>query len=153
MPEMQTAADDVVKRKPGRPKGSGAGNANPPRKKPGQRNKFSIATMGRDVRLGLLISLNYGGQRWPVGMAPPPNIAPNAIDFWLKLKRNHPQKYAECLMKLIPRDVADEDTSLRIIVQQINVTAGPVPGVISSPVLEHVAPLKLVANGEGVTDG
>ena len=153
MHDTAPTAEAPAKRKPGRPKGSGAGNPNLPRKKPGQRNKFSIATMGRDVRLGLLISLNFGGQRWPVGMAPPPNIAPNAIDFWLKLKRNHPQKYAECLMKLIPRDVAEEDSALKIIVQQINITAAPVSGVIASPVLEHVAPLKLVANGEGVTDG
>lgn len=121
-------------------------------RKPGQANVFSAKTISRDVGLGMLMALNHGGSRWPDGMPPPEGISPNAIDFWLTLKRKAPLKFADCLTKLIKRNELPADPELKLVVQQITVQASPIPGVLASPVAEHVHPLRLVANGGEVID-
>jgi hypothetical protein len=119
----------------------------------GRPSKFSKATMSMDVRLGLLTSLNYGGTRWPSTMAPPPGVSPNAIDFWLKLKRSQPAKFAECLMKCVRTDDAGSLEGVTFIVRSLQINnAQPVPGVLASPIAAHVQPLKLVSNGDVVED-
>lgn len=146
MSEVSTAESAVEKRRANLAKARAA-------RKPGShKHGFSIATMSRDVRLGLLISLNYGGGSWPETMAPPPGVSPNAIDFWLKLKRRSPAKYAECLMKLVRNNDGASTEGMRIVVQQLTIQAGPVAGVLASPVLQHVQAARLVPHGGEVVD-
>lgn len=119
----------------------------------GRPAKFSKATMSMDVRLGLLTSLNFGGTRWPSSMPPPAGVSPNAIDFWLKLKRSQPAKFAECLMKCVRTDDGASLEGVTFIVRSLQINnAQPVAGVIASPIAAHVQPLKLVSNGDVVED-
>lgn len=119
----------------------------------GRPAKFSKATMSLDVRLGLLTSLNFGGTRWPSSMPPPPGVSPNAIDFWLKLKRSQPGKFAECLMKCVRTDDGASLEGVTFIVRSLQINnAQPVAGVLASPIQAHVQPLKLVSNGDVVED-
>lgn len=108
--------------------------------RPGTKDGIS-----RDVGLGMLMALNFGGQRWPDGIAAPPGIAPNAIEFWLKLKRTNPVKFAECLCRLIRPTDGLTDQTVTFIVQTLNVQGGPVAGVLASPIAEHVAPVRIAA--------
>ena len=107
------------------------------RRKPGHKRHFSIATMGRDIRLGLVTALNYGGKSWPQNVPLPQGVSPNAVDFWLQLKSRYPREFAQCAIRCIPREEQASD-GFTFIVQQLAVVAGPVPGVQNSPVLEHV---------------
>lgn len=109
----------------------------PPKKKPGQRNKVSRATISKDIRLQVLTALNFvGGVQFLVRQARKQNNAP----FMALL--------AKCLMQ----DDGSDQGGVKFVIQQVSINAQPVPGVLNSPVPEHVQPVRLIANGGEVVD-
>lgn len=107
-------------------------------RKRGATNKVSKATISKDIRLQTLTALNFvGGVQFLVRQARKKNNAP----------------FMALLGKCLQQDDGSGDASIRFVVQTINVTGGPVPGVLNSPVAEHVQPpLRLAANGGHVVD-
>jgi hypothetical protein len=117
--------------------------ARAPRKKVGGRqrgtpNKVSKATISKDIRLQTLTALNFvGGVQFLVRQARKKNNAP----------------FMALLGKCLQQDDGAGDANIRFVVQTINVTGGPVPGVLNSPVVEHVQPpLRLASNGGHVVE-
>jgi hypothetical protein len=77
------------------------------------------------------------------------------IKYLMRVAKSNPAAYLAFMSKLIKTEDGGDAQGLNIIVQQINVGALPIPGVLNSPVVEHIAPqrpLQLVANGN-VIDG
>src|SRR5262245_49905291 len=100
----------------------------------------SAAAVNRELRMAWMTSFNFlGGVRYL---------------NWLAKK--HPSVYMQGLSRLIKTNDNNnpEDAGVTFVVQQINVVAGPVPGVLSSPVQAHVQqPLRLAAaDGEVVEE-
>ncbi len=112
--------------------------APPPHRKPGQKNRVSSSTISLELRLAALASFNFVG----------------AQKYLIKVAKTNPAAYLTFLAKCIKQDDGNEVAGLTIRVQQLVVAAGPVPGVLNSPVIEHMAPQRLLAaNGVEVIDG
>jgi hypothetical protein len=110
---------------------------------------FTSKSMSRDVRLGMLVSLNFGGTRWPDSAPLPQGVSQNAVDFWLGIKRRFPTKYVEGICKLIRHDDESDASGIQIVVQQLVIgNGGPVPGVLASPIRAHIAGPRLVVDNE-----
>ena len=119
-------------------------------KRKGKTPDFSSKSISRDVRLGMLVSLNYAGQRWPDSAPLPQGVSQNAVDFWLGVKRRLPAKYVEGICKLIRHDDESDPSGMQIIVQQLIVgdNAQAVAGVLNSPIRAHIAGPRLVVDNE-----
>jgi len=80
-------------------------------------------------------------------------VACHTIDlykFWLNLASKYPVKFAEMMLSRFPDMVQQQGADIAIHVHAINVPQVPTPGVLASPVTEHVAPtasLKLIVGG------
>lgn len=101
----------------------------PPKRKPGTKNKCSSATISMDLRIAGLASFNMLG----------------GIRYLVKVAKSNPAAYLAFMAKLIKTDDGGDAQGLNIIVQQINIGALPIPGVLNSPILEHVSPQRLLA--------
>lgn len=101
-------------------------------RKRGQRS-YTAATISRDIRAMGLTSLHFMG----------------GVKYLNKVAKSNPAAYLAFIAKLIKQDDASaHDGGITFIVQTLAVNAGPVPGVIASPIAEHIAPpLKLISNG------
>lgn len=109
-------------------------------RKPGQKNKYSIATMTRDICEAIHTSLYIDG---------------NPTKFFRDLKKNQPALYMQAVLALMKKGDAAEVGGITINVVQLTSPAVPTPGVLCSPIAEHVAPqrhLQLVPNIEDVVD-
>jgi hypothetical protein len=76
-------------------------------------------------------------------------------EYLVWLGKRYPAVYGSLLRSLMPLQVQAQAGAegLTIVVQQLSVGAAPVPGVITSPVLEHIAPPRLIARTGEVIDG
>lgn len=117
------------------PEAAGVG-AKPGRKKRDSGNEFTAKTISRDIRLMCATSLNFLG----------------GVKYLTKVAKSNPGAYLQFVARCLVREDGTDSGGTTFVIQQLNVTAAPVPGVINSPVLEHIAPLKLVANGGEVID-
>ena len=128
MSEASIPADGVERKR---------GRRVPPKKKPGQKNKVSRATISKDIRLQVLTALNFvGGVQFLVRQARKQNNAP----------------FMALLAKCLQQDDGSDQGGIKFVIQQVSINAQPVAGVLNSPVAGHVQPLKLVANGGEVID-
>lgn len=74
------------------------------------------------------------------------------VKYLNAVARSDPKAYLAFIARCLVKDDGADLGSVQFVVQQITVTATPVPGVINSPVAEHVAPLRLAASGGEVVD-
>jgi hypothetical protein len=103
----------------------------------GRPSKCSNKTVSRDIRLQTLTALNFvGGVQFLVRQARKKNNAP----------------FMALLAKCLQQDDGSQDHGITFVIKTINVTPGPVAGVLNSPIVEHVQPIRLVANGGEVID-
>lgn len=104
------------------------------RKRRGAPLDFSNNTLSQDARAAVMSAFTFvGGVKWLVKLAQQPN----------------PALFVQLLGKCIKtNDGGDAAAGVTFVVQQFNVQAAPTPGVIASPIAEHVPPLRLVANAE-----
>lgn len=96
--------------------------------------KVTAATISKDLRLMGMASLNFlGGVKYLVAVA-----------------KSEPGAYLSFLSKCLVRDDESAAAGLNVVVQQLVVAADakPVPGVLNSPIAQHIAPPRLVANDE-----
>jgi hypothetical protein len=106
-------------------------------RKPGQKNKYSAATISRDIREAIHTALYIDGN-------------PTQYFRWLKEKR--PDLFVQLIGKALMKD--DESSVGGLVINVVQLTAngaGPVPGVLNSPIAEHISPqrhLQLVHIGE-----
>lgn len=62
------------------------------------------------------------------------------MQYLLQVARKNPNAFLRLISQFIQNDTAVNAAGLNIIVQQINIgTAGPVPGVLASPITAHIA--------------
>ncbi len=111
-----------------------------PPAKPGARkrgpNKLSAATISREIReMGLTAFRFVGGVR-----------------YLNRVAAKNPAAYLPFISKLIKTEDGTDSSGITFVVQQINVNGEPIKGVVNSPVLEHVTPLKLAAANSEVIE-
>lgn len=118
------------------------------RRKPVQKDdpgRLSMPKMGLNLAVALFTALNTPEKRWPANFPAPKGLSPEGMNFFLKLKRDAPVKFSEHLMQIVkawaPQDGDAEP--VRYLIQQINITAAPVAGVLNSPIAGHIAPAAL----------
>lgn len=100
-------------------------------------NKLSAATISREIREMGLTSFRFVG----------------GVQYLNRIAQKNPAAYLAFISKLIKTEDGADSSGITFVVQQINVNGQPIAGVVNSPVVEHVAPLQLVAsNGETVVD-
>lgn len=116
----------------------------PPQKrggrKPGQKNVFSVATMSRTVLEALYSSL------WVRG---------DPDKFFDDLKKKQPAIYAGMIRDLafLSAKKGDADVGgITINLVQLTSPAVPTPGVLCSPIPEHIAPPRHLTLVHDVTD-
>lgn len=124
---MPTAAAPTAPKKRGR--------------KPGSVVPLSANAVNRELRAMWMTSLNFVG----------------GVKYLNWLAKKHPSVYMQGLARLIKTGDSGnmgDDSGITFVVQQINVTAGPVQGVLASPVAAHVQPgaLRLAAAGGEVVE-
>ena len=109
-------------------------------RKPGSVVPLSANAVNRELRAMWMTSLNFVG----------------GVKYLNWLAKKHPSVYMQGLARLIKTGdsgTMGDDSGITFVVQQINVTAAPVPGVLASPVAAHVHPqLRLAAAGGEVVD-
>lgn len=96
--------------------------------------RVTAASISKDLRLMGMASLNFlGGVKYLVAVA-----------------KSEPGAYLAFLSKCLVRDDESAAAGLNVTVQQLIVGADakPVPGVLNSPIAQHIAPPRLVANDE-----
>jgi hypothetical protein len=76
------------------------------------------------------------------------------IKYLMRVAKTNPAAYLAFMSKLIKNEDGGDAQGLNIYVQQISIGAVPIPGVLNSPVVEHIAPQlqlvqRLVANDDG----
>lgn len=105
-----------------------------PGRKPGTKNEYSSATISRDIRESIHAALQFDG---------------GPVRFWRQLKLKKPDVFAHCVIKALVRNDESPLMGLNLVVQQLIVAdARPIPGVLQSPVQQHVEHKPhLVANG------
>lgn len=119
-----------------------ASTATPKRRgrKPGSVVPLSANAVNRELRAMWMTSLNFVG----------------GVKYLNWLAKKHPSVYMQGLARLIKTGdsgTMGDDAGITFVVQQINVTAGPVQGVLASPVAAHVQPpLRLAAAGGEVVE-
>ena len=99
---------------------------------PVQDGPVTANDLSVDARTAVLAAFDFvGGMKYLVGLA----------------RRKNPALFVSLLAKCIKtNDGSDPAAGITFVVQQFNVQAAPTPGVIASPIAEHVAPqLRLVA--------
>lgn len=94
-------------------------------RKPGQKNKYSIATMTRDICEAIHTSLYIDG---------------NPTQFFRDLKRKQPALYMQAVLALMKKGDAAEVGGITINVVSLTSPDVPTPGVLCSPIAEHIAP-------------
>lgn len=99
-------------------------------------NACSLKTISKDIRLQALTALNIVG----------------GAKYLAKQAEKNPAAFMALLGKLVTRDDGAANEGVTFLIQTVNVNASPVAGVLSSPIAEHVQPLRLVANGGEVID-
>lgn len=108
-------------------------------RKPGQRNRYSTATISRELMEAFHASLYVGT---------------NPIKYLVDLRKKQPGKYADLFGIVMKR--AEVEQAAEAVYHILKLTAEgaqPTPGVLASPIVENVAPqrrLRLV--NEDVTD-
>lgn len=101
--------------------------------------KGTKAGISADIRIQVLTALNYvGGIKWLIKQAQKPN----------------PQGFLNLLGKCLVQDDGTNEKEITFLIQQINVSAAPVSGVIASPISQHIQQptLRLASNGGTVLD-
>jgi hypothetical protein len=100
--------------------------ANRAGRKPGQRNRYSMATMTRDICEAIHASLYIDG---------------NPTQYFRDLKKKNPALYLQAVLLLAKKGDVDANAGgLVINVVQLSTSPQPTPGVLASPVAEHIAP-------------
>lgn len=96
-----------------------------------------MKTMSQDLRLMALTSLNMMG----------------GVKYLNSIAKRDPKAYLAFVARCLIKDDGVDLGAVQFVVQQIHVQAGPVAGVLNSPVAEHVGPpLRLAAAGGEVVD-
>jgi hypothetical protein len=105
----------------------------PPQKrggrKPGQTNKHSIATMSRAAMDGFEASVQFTAGGW--------------FKYFNKLAKTMPAKHADIaheFIRMAAKNGSSEVGGVVINVVQLSSPAVPTPGVLCSPIPEHIAP-------------
>lgn len=96
--------------------------------------KGTKAGISADIRLMVLTALNHeGGIKYLIKQARKPN----------------PVAFLNLLGKCLTQDDGSGDKEITFLIQQINVSAAPVSGVLASPISQHIqqSPVRLVSNG------
>lgn len=94
--------------------------------------KGTKAGISKDIRLQVLTALHFvGGVQYLIKQA----------------KKSNPQGFLNLVGKCLTQEDGSADREMTFLIQQINVTAAPVPGVLNSPIAGHIAPVRLVSNG------
>jgi hypothetical protein len=108
-------------------------------RKPGQKNKHSIATMSRTVVDAIYTSLFIDG---------------NPTAYFRDLKKKQPVLYAGMVRDLMMMSAKNSgDTGgLVVNVVTLNSPAVPTPGVLCSPIAEHIAPQRHLTLVHDMTD-
>lgn len=110
-------------------------------RKPGQRNRYSSATISRELMEAFHASLYVGT---------------NPIKYCVDLRKKHPTKYADLFGIVMKR--AEVEQAAEAIFQIVQLTANgalAVPGVLNSPIAANIAPqrhLQLVEQATGDED-
>jgi hypothetical protein len=120
--------------RPRKPSVMGASAAVQPRKK-GER-EFSNKTMSRDIRLAALASFNFMER----------------MGYLNSVAKSNPAAYLNFIARCLIKEDGSDLGGATFVIQQINVSAGPVAGVLNSPLDSHVSPVRLIANGGEVID-
>jgi hypothetical protein len=115
----------------------------PPQKrggrKPGQTNKHSIATMSRTVVDAIYTSLFIDG---------------NPTAYFRELKKKQPVIYAGMVRDLMMMSAKNSGDTGGLIVNVVTLAspAVPTPGVLCSPIPEHIAPQRHLTLVHDVVD-
>jgi hypothetical protein len=116
----------------------------PPSKEGGRKRaprtprKLTAASISRELREMGLTSLHFVG----------------GVQYLNRIAKKNPAAYLAFIAKLIKTDDGADPGGITFVVQQVNVQGVPIKGVVNSPVVEHVVPLKLAAaNGEVIDMG
>lgn len=78
--------------------------------------------------------------------------AMGGVEYLKRVAVEDPQAYLQFIAKCIKTDDGSEASGITFVVQQLVIANGPVPGVLNSPIAQHVAPLRLAADHGGVID-
>jgi hypothetical protein len=108
----------------------------PPRERKKGERSFTKATMSRDVRLMALTSLNFLG----------------GVKYLVAIAKKNPSAYLQFVSKCLIKEDGAELGGATFVIQQINVNPQQVAGVLTSPVQEHVSPVRLITKGGEVID-
>jgi hypothetical protein len=105
-------------------------------RKPGQKNLMSANKVNSELRTMYMTSLHFLG----------------GVKYLNWLAKKHPAVFMMGLSKYMRHDANEPEAGVTYVIQQLNVVATPVPGVLNSPIEGHIQQLKLVANGGEVID-
>lgn len=98
-------------------------------RKPGQKNRYSAATISRDIREAIHTALYVDG---------------NPVQYFRWLKEKKPELFVHLIGKALMKEDESSVGGLVINVVQLSANgAAPVAGVLNSPILEHIEPRHL----------
>jgi hypothetical protein len=101
-------------------------------KRPTPVRKGTKAGISRDVRIQVLTALNFVG----------------GVKYLARQAEKNPAAFLALVGKCLQQDDGANEAGITFVVQTLNVSGAPIPGVLSSPIAAHVAPpLKLISNG------